>query len=64
MAARQGMLVRRFRVRDVNAIDYGRYLLVDAATNHTVLGGNSFVTLDDIEKFLQNPRKRGLKAKR
>jgi hypothetical protein len=56
MADRQGLLLRRTRRRDPRAIDYGRYLLVDAQTNLIIAGtgalGRHQFTLDDVESFL------------
>jgi hypothetical protein len=56
MADRQGLLLRRARRRDPRALDYGRYVLVDAQTNFVVAGtgalGRYEFTLDDVETFL------------
>jgi hypothetical protein len=55
MASRQGLVLARSRRRDVRALDYGTYQLVDAATNVVVASGprsDYGLTLDQIEEEL------------
>ncbi|WIB12910.1 hypothetical protein [Curtobacterium sp. MCPF17_052] len=46
-AERQGLLLKKSRRRDPRAIDYGTYMVVDAATNSLTAGPG--LTLDDVE---------------
>jgi hypothetical protein len=42
---------------DPRALDFGGYMIIDAATNHIVAGAtpNAFnLTLDDVEKYLES----------
>lgn len=55
MAERQGLQLVKSRRRDPNAVDFGKFMLVDIATNSVAFGGGSFgpeSDLDDIEKYL------------
>ncbi len=52
MAQRQGLQVMKSRRRDVRAIDYGTYWVVDPYTNGVVLGSEWGFTLDEVEAFL------------
>jgi hypothetical protein len=57
VAERQGFRLMKSRRRDVNAIDYGRYLLINVQTNGLAEGydssGNAKATLSDIEWYLE-----------
>jgi len=55
MAERQGLMLQKSKRRDPKAIDFGGYMLIDAATNTAVLGSTSFAfsaDLDEIETYL------------
>ena len=55
MADRQGLALHKSRRRDPRALDYGRFWLVDTATNTIVYGepdSHRAATLDDIEEWL------------
>jgi hypothetical protein len=56
MAERQGLRLEKSRRRDPRAIDYGRYMLVNAELNAAVAGttatGRHEFTLDDVEAWL------------
>ncbi|GAA4169085.1 hypothetical protein [Shinella granuli] len=55
VAERRGMRLEKSRRRDPKAIDFGGYMLIDAATNTVILGSTSYAysaSLDDIEEFL------------
>lgn len=58
MAARQGLVLRKARLRDPNALGYGRYVLVDASRNAVAVPdgfgptGQPNWTLDQIEGWL------------
>lgn len=57
MADRQGLRLSKSRSRDVNAIDYGLYALIDHETNGTVvppIAGrwSHSMTLDEVEEWL------------
>ena len=55
MAQRQGLALQKSRRRDVRAIDYDRWMIVDPFTNTVVAGElNSFraMTLDQVEAWL------------
>jgi hypothetical protein len=56
MADRRGLRLVKSRRRDPRAVDYGRYMLVDQATNVVVAGtgaiGRPIWTLDQIEAWL------------
>jgi hypothetical protein len=56
MADRQGLRLVKSRRRDPRALDYGDYMLVDAATNGVVAGeiGRLHLSLDDIERYLED----------
>jgi hypothetical protein len=57
-AARQGLVLVKSRRRDPDALGFGRYVLLDAATNGNVLPdgfgptGEPNWTLDEIERYL------------
>ena len=56
MADRQGLVLVKSRRRDPRAFDYGRWMLVDAASNGVVAGtagtGRPEFSLDDVEDYL------------
>jgi hypothetical protein len=55
MAERQGLQLQRSRRRDPRARDYGRYRIVDLATNSVVAGGQAAdysLDLEDAERYL------------
>lgn len=59
MAGRQGLKLLKARRIDPRALDYGRYLLVNAQTGAAVHGGdhqNYRATVDDIEAYLFGDR--------
>lgn len=63
MADRQGLRLVKSRLRDPNAIGYGRYMLVDPDTNSVLwieemVGptGQPNWTLDEVEQWLTSPR--------
>lgn len=59
MARRQGLELRKSGRRDPLALDFGRYVLVDAASGAIVAGeaaGRHAWTLEDIERYLRTPR--------
>jgi hypothetical protein len=53
-ATRRGFILRRSRRRDPQAVDYGRYWLIEASRNVGVLGGQWGVELDDVEAWLNS----------
>ncbi len=59
-ADRQGLRLTRSRSRDINAIDYGLYALIDYETGGSIFPAlaNRWVhtlTLDEVEGYLTNP---------
>lgn len=61
MAERQGMVLRKSRRRDPQALDYGMYVLIDARVGKRHPGtqppvasfpGDRGMTLDDVERYL------------
>jgi hypothetical protein len=50
MAERQGLLLRKSRRRDVRALDYGTYMLIDLHTNALVSGER--LSLEQVEAWL------------
>lgn len=55
-ARRQGMMLMKVRRRDPDAVDYGRYWLIDPSTNCVVSGFdgyNNTGSLDDVEEWLR-----------
>jgi hypothetical protein len=56
VANRRGLRLLKSRRRDPQAVDHGRYILVDATTNVVVYGvwNNNWAeaTLDQIEEYL------------
>lgn len=66
MAQRQGLRVVKSRRRDTNAIDFGYYFIVDIEHNCVVAGcgniGRAIFTLDDVEQWLEYPKKRNTKV--
>ena len=56
IAKRRGFILQQSRRRDPQALDYGRYRLIDAATNALVFpsgtGAEWGVELDDVEEWL------------
>jgi hypothetical protein len=55
IAERRGLQLLKSRRRDVNAIDYGGFMLVDGSTNSAVLGAGPYAysaDLDDVRRFL------------
>jgi len=55
-AKRQGLELTRSRRRDPQALDFGRYKLVDDETHEVVFGDRWGVALDDVEAFLSTER--------
>lgn len=59
-AERQGLRLAKSRRRDERAVDYGGYMLIDAATNTAIVGGSPYsysADLDQIEEWLLRPPK-------
>ncbi|MFD9632833.1 hypothetical protein [Streptomyces violascens] len=54
MASRQGLTLRRSRRRDRRALDYGLYWLAQA--DGMQVTASEGITLDEIERFLTEPR--------
>jgi hypothetical protein len=52
-ASRQGLSLRKSRRRDPQALEYGRYWLIDPYMNAMVAGGQWGYSLDDIEEELR-----------
>ena len=58
-AERQGLILQKSRLRDPQAVGYGTYRLVDAATNSVEVWGSQSgygLTLDEIEAALNRGR--------
>ena len=53
-AKRRGFILRRSRRRDPQALDYGRYWLIDPRLDGLALGGEWGVELDDVEAWLNS----------
>ena len=54
VAERRGYRLLKSRRRDPEALDYGGYMLLDAASNTVILGASPraiFATLEDVEKY-------------
>lgn len=61
IAQRRGLLLQKSRRRDTNALDYGRFMLVDFASNTVVAGGEPYaysLSLADVEALLTQPASR------
>jgi len=59
MAARQGLLIRKSRRRDIHARDFNCAMLVDERTLKPVFGNKPYkfsATLDDVEAYLLGDR--------
>jgi hypothetical protein len=52
MAERQGLILRRSRRRDVNAIDYDAYWLVEPSQSLVYAGGQFGISLDEAQSIL------------
>lgn len=61
-ANRQGLVLKRSRARDPNALTYGGYQLVDRERNFLVFGqgptGGYGADLNEVEEFLTEPREK------
>jgi hypothetical protein len=58
VAARRGLRLEKSRRRDKNAVDYGKYMLVDVYRNVVIAGGTHYAydaTLAEIERELSLP---------
>ena len=56
MAERQGLRLEKSRRRDPHALDYGKFILIDVATNGVVLGSGPVgpnADLEDVERYLK-----------
>ncbi len=56
MAERQGLRLEKSRRRDLRALDYGKYMLVNVETNRVEYGGYSGRpdrTISDIAAYLE-----------
>ncbi len=54
---RRGLVLHKSRRRDPRAIDFGGYMIVDAATNSVVAGASPVafsLTLADVEAWLKS----------
>lgn len=51
-AERQGLKLIKSKRRDKRALDYGHWMVVNAATNNVEYGGHGHVGLEEVEKFL------------
>ena len=61
-AKRQGRELQKSRARDPRALGFGRWRLVDAATNAVVAGGHPWdysLTLDEVEAWLTGDQEGG-----
>lgn len=52
MAERRGLVLRKSKRRDPQAIDYGAYWLIDAESDFLIYGDEWGTDLDGIEEFL------------
>jgi hypothetical protein len=55
LAKRFGLVLMKSRRRDLNAIDYGGYMIVEPIRNIVVRGGSPWaycLSLDDVEEYL------------
>jgi hypothetical protein len=52
VAVRRGLVLRRSRRRDPDAVDYGAYWLIDGEGDYLVYGDQWGTDLDGIEEFL------------
>lgn len=60
MAGRQELMLVKSRRRDVNAVDYGGYWIVDQSPNGILrYGGEWGVTLDEAEAWLRDEPSEG-----
>ena len=53
-AKRRGFILKRSARRDPQALDFGRYWLIDGRNDACVLGGQWGVELDDVEAWLNS----------
>ena len=56
-ANRRGLELRKARTRDPQGLTFGRWMIIDTATNRIVAGGPGFsqpLSLADVEAFLNN----------
>ena len=51
-ANRQGWILRKCRRRDQQAVDFGRYWLIDMQHNMVVSGGQFGMDLEEVEEIL------------
>lgn len=59
MAERQGVQLKKSRRRDLRALDYGGWMIVDTRFNGVVAGGspNAFsMSLEDVEAWLTDEK--------
>jgi hypothetical protein len=55
----QGLRLEKSRRRDPHALDYGKFILIDVATNGVVLGSGPVgpnADLEDVERYLKGER--------
>lgn len=55
MAERRGIRIEKSRRRDPKALDFGGYMLIDAATNGAIMGASPYAysaSLDEVEQWL------------
>lgn len=69
VASRRGMTIYKSKRRDPNSIDFGGFMLCDAATTIIIVGGGDFpysASLEDVRQHLEGnaPKKATRKAKR
>lgn len=53
LAKKQGLWLRKSRVRTTNIDNSGGYMILDSYHNTTVYGMRFDLTLDDVERFLK-----------
>ena len=59
IAARRGLMLQRSKRRDPDALDFGKYWLVDISSNGVIFGGPGVTgfpdaDLDEIEAYLKD----------
>jgi hypothetical protein len=52
LAQQKRLILKKARRRDPNAIDYGRYWLIEPSANGIIEGGQNGASLDEIEASL------------
>lgn len=57
-AKRQGLGLKKSRVQNIHGNDLGGWMIFDVSHNYVEAGGNFDLSLDDVDEFLNGPKKK------